>query len=311
MRLRPPLLWLLGCALAAAPGPGGPCLAAGVEAITRPSEDVTLSFVMRGQVGKLLVKEGDVIQAGEVLVIQDDEAERLQLEQLKAQAEDNTRVGAEEARCAQKQVDLRRKEEVYKKGAATGLELDTARLEATLATALLALARFEHTQNQMKYDEAKVQHDRMQLKSPIGGRVEQLFVKVGEGVDALQKVARVVKTDPLWIDVPVPLGQARSVKLGQEAQVEFPLGAWGQGGRDKPAASGAAASVAASGRVIHVAAVADAASDTLTVRVELVNPGGRPAGEHVLVSFSTSDGGAAVPQKSAETPKPEDSQRKD
>jgi len=39
------------------------------------------------------------------------------------------------------------------------------------------------------------------------------------------------------------------------------------------------------GTIIFVAAVADAASGTLRVRVEVPNKTRRPAGEHVVVSF--------------------------
>jgi len=39
------------------------------------------------------------------------------------------------------------------------------------------------------------------------------------------------------------------------------------------------------GRVVFVGSVADAASGTLRVRVEVPNKASRPAGEHVLVTF--------------------------
>ena len=48
--------------------------------------------------------------------------------------------------------------------------------------------------------------------------------------------------------------------------------------------AGSASSVT-QGRIIFVAAVADAASGTLRVRIEVPNKARRPAGEHVLVTF--------------------------
>ena len=82
---------------------------------------------------------------------------------------------------------------------------------------------------------------------------------------------QLVKTDPLWIDVPVPLTQAKKLTLGQEVLVTFP--------EAEPVRS-------PNGRVIHISAVADAASDTLGVRIEVANPLGRPAGERLTVSFA-------------------------
>jgi hypothetical protein len=47
----------------------------------------------------------------------------------------------------------------------------------------------------------------------------------------------------------------------------------------------------AQGRIIHISAVADGASDTLRVRVEVPNSYRRPAGERVTVKFSQTDFG--------------------
>ena len=45
--------------------------------------------------------------------------------------------------------------------------------------------------------------------------------------------------------------------------------------------------IRAAGKVIYIAAVADAASNTRTVRVEVPNKALRPAGEHVKVRFKS------------------------
>ena len=276
---------MLLCACLAAV-PAAAALAGQIEAITRPSEDVTLSFVMPGRIEKIMVKEGDTVEAGKALVQQDDTADRLQLDQLKAQAEDTTRVKAAEAQAAQKKVDLDKTQELFDKKVATRYELDHAKLDVTIAELSLALARFQQAQDNRKYEEAKIRVDRMILKSPIAGRIEQLYVQRGESVDALEKVARVVRIDPLWLDVPVPLAEARDIRPKHAAKVTFDSG----GG-----------AVTVTGKVIHVAAVADAASGTRTVRVEVPNDSrpGRPAGEQVKVSFPRGVAEVAASQPAA------------
>ncbi len=244
-----------------------------VEAITRPSQDVVLSFIRPGQVAEVLVKEGDTVKTGQVLMRLDDKAEQVQMEQLKAQAEDRTRLLAAEAQLAQRRVDLKKTEAARKEGAATELEVEHARLDVTIAELSLKLAEFEKTQAQMKYREAAVQIERMRITSPINGVVERLLVEPGESVEAAEKIAQVVQIDPLWVDVPVPLDEARSLTKGaSNALVEFDS--------DDPARRSTVA-----GKIIHIAAVADSASKTLTVRVECPNPSKRPAGEHVYLSF--------------------------
>lgn len=252
-----------------------------IEAVSRPSADVTLSFVQAGRVVEVLVKEGDVAREGQVVARQDDAAERLQLAQLTAQAEDTTRIEAGEAQLAQKREDLKKLQWAHGEGAATEWEVAHARLDVRIAELSLKLARFEHAQDGRKAEELKARIERMRLVSPLAGRVEEVAVEAGESPEPLKPVIRIVTIDPLWMDVPVPLAEARGLASGGAARVAF-------------AGSSNAAADSANGRIVNVAAVADAASDTLRVRVEVPNPAGRPAGERVRVTFLAGPAQAAA-----------------
>lgn len=251
----------------------GPVHGEEIAAITRPSEDVTLSFVRAGRIAKVFVKDGDEVKAGQLLVQQDDMAERVQLEQLKAEADDTVRIQAAEDQLAQKEVDFHKLEEAFRKRAVSKWDVEHARLDVAMAKLSLELQKFQHRQNGLKYEEARIQLERMRLMSPLAGKIEKTFVKLGESADALAEVVRIVKIDPLWIEVPAPLETARNLLVGGLATVVFPKGT-GQPGKAK---------------IIHIGAVADAASNTLTVRVELPNPAARPAGEHVRVTFPVNE----------------------
>jgi len=242
---------------------------AGVAAITKPSKDVALSFIQPGRIAEVLVKEGDLVKAGQPLIQQDDAIERAQLAQLEAQSQDTTQVEAARASLDQKRVDLKRLVWAAERGSATALEVEHAKLDVTIAELSFKLAQFQHEQDKRKYDEMKIRVDKMRMLSPINGRIEKIYYEPGESVDLRAEVVRVVQIDPLWIEAPVPLAEARSRKNGQIATVRFP----GSDGRN------------AEGKVVHVATVADAASETLTIRIEVPNDSGRPAGEHVRVFF--------------------------
>ena len=255
-------------ATAEAPGRPAPTApTAGIEWQTRPSADIMMRYVMPGRVAKVLVKDGDRVKPGDVLVELDDEAERLKLKQLKAIADDELHVKAAIAQLDQQKADLKKLEWAGKEGAATEWEIEHQRLEVKIGEWSLEKTKFNRDRAQDDYLQAKVQVDRMAMKSPTAGRVEFVYVEAGESVEALGDVVRLVKIDPLWADVPVPLVQVRRLKLGNTLQVLFP-------GTD-------GASVA--GKIIHVAGVADPAAETLMIRVEVPNPKGRPAGERVRV----------------------------
>ena len=240
-----------------------------VEAVTRPSQDVTLSFVRPGRIATIAVKEGRQVAAGDVLVQQDDRAEQAQLAQLKAQVDSTVRIEASQAQLDQKKADHEKIQIAFRRKVASKLEVEHARLDVTIAELSLKLQEFEHAQNRRRYEEAKLQLDRMTIRSPIAGKVERVHVEAGESVDALQEVVRIVSIDPLWIEAPVPLARARRLAVGDPAAVTAEDGS----GR-------------VDGKITHIASVADAASDTLRVRVEAPNPTGRPAGERVRVDFS-------------------------
>jgi len=259
---------LLACGVGfAADGGGG----TQVEAVTKPSQDVTLSFAhpqngsSSGRVAEVLVKEGDTVTAGQLVAKEDDTEEQAGLDVAMAQANDNTRTEAQEKVEAQK-------EKVYenKKNnpAVNQSEKDEALVDVEVAKANVRLSQFEHVQDGRKAAQAKATFEKTRLKTPISGIVEQTMVKAGENVDNQNmKVMRIVNIDPLWIEVPVPFAVARDLKLDSPAGVIF-------SNKEKR-----------EGKVIHVATVADSASDSLLVRVEVENKAKTPAGERVTVSF--------------------------
>ena len=262
------IMAVVGCALglgASAPG----SLGMGDRAVTQPSADVILSFVQTGRIQEILFKNGDQVKAGDLVIRLDDRAEQAQLAQLKAQSEDRTQILASAASLAQKQVDLKKLEKAASMRAATELEVEHARLAVTVAELSKALAEFEHEQNGRKYREALIRAENMRILAPISGTVEEVLVEAGESVNisSMEDVVRIVQTDPLWIDASLPIVRAATLKRGTMVKVAFPA----------PRAE------TREGKVIAVGTVADAASSTLKVRIEVPNQAGRPAGEHVQV----------------------------
>jgi RND family efflux transporter MFP subunit len=258
-----------------------------LEGITVPNADVTLSFVVPGRITDILVKEGQQVKKDQLLVRLYDEPERIQSQQLKLLADNPTKIDAARAELAQKTVDLKKVELARAKGAASEWEVEHLQLNVRIAELSLQSALVEQEQYRRRYAHSRSQLQRMRLAAPIAGRIENVSVEVGESVGSLSPVIRIVQNDPLWIDVPVPMAQAGELTPGQHAWIVFP---------------GDTAGKPASGHIINIAAVGDAASDTLRVRIEVPNPLARPAGERVAVSFS-ADGESTNPGPTEEKKK--------
>ncbi len=239
----------------------------GIRAVTIPSADVTLSFVQPGLIAGIRLTEGSPVAKDQVVAQLDTRVEEAQLRQVEAESNNTARVDAAEASLAQKRVDLTRLEKAAQRNAATDLEVQHAILEVRIAELSLVLSRFDHEQAQRKYTEGKMGLDRMQLRSPIQGIVETISVEQGESVNALEEVLRLVRVDPLWIDASLPVTLAAKVRAGQTVTVQYTT---------EPKTK-------ITGKILHVAAVADAASGTLKARIEVPNKESRPAGAYVWV----------------------------
>ncbi len=244
------------------------------EGISRPSGDRALAFTRPGKVAEVLVKDGDFVKVDQPLIQLDDRAERQELAKLEAEAKNMVRVRAAQSKLDLSEVRFKRTEEVFQAGAVTYLEMMEAKLELEMQKLSLELAKFEQVQSEREWKKAQIIVARMSLTSPIEGRVEKLVVEAGEAAEALTPVARVVKVDPLWINVQVRLDAAKKLSQGDLVRVTF--GKKSDSERESQ-----------DGKILFVRSVADYASETLEVRVEAPNPSQRPANEKVYVTFPT------------------------
>lgn len=243
-----------------------------IEAITKPNADVLLAFVQGGTVRDVVVKEGMIVKKGALLALQDDLPERLRYQQLREKAENTLNIEMVEVELAQKQEDLKKMEWAQQDGAVTDWELEHARLEVKTAELSRQLAIFENNQLRLQRDELYARIKQLKLLSPISGQIEEVNIENGEAAEPLSPVIRVVDIDPLRIDAQVPFELARSLAKNATVEIIFPDGT-GSG------------QTRIEGKVQNIGAVADAASNTLRVWVEVPNASMRPAGERVKISF--------------------------
>ena len=97
------------------------------------------------------------------------------------------------------------------------------------------------------------------IRSPIAGVIQSLDVRQGMTLSAGQSLAQVTGIGTVWLNAAVPEAQAGSIRTGQGAAVTlsaFPGDTF-------------------MGRVTAILPTAQADSRTLTVRIELINRGGR------------------------------------
>ncbi len=249
-----------------------------VNAVTRARYDLKLGFTVGGKVIRVHVKPGDRVEKGDLLMELDDEEGKSLVEIYKIRASSD--LGLKSARAALElaQVEEKAIRTAREKDATSWIEVERAKIRTTQAVLEVKMAKQTAQETLHQLSQAQSRHSQYELRAPTAGVVDLMSVEKGELVESLKAILRLVVIDPLWIDAAVPTSQTLGLKRDDPAWV------WPQlPGYDD----------AIEGKIVHLAQVADAASDTRLVRVEIRNPKLMPAGGQVTVTFKPPTSGPA------------------
>lgn len=255
----------------------------GEKAFTRPKQDAVMGMSVPTTIREILVKGGDRVKKGQILVRGDDAEELALLKAQKLRAESVLPVDR-----AEKAVELQRFEydqllNLQREGGGSAQELERARLSLEAAKIDYETAKFNQEQEALQIARVEARVDRYRIIAPFDGEVDTVFMDPGQSVTDNDKVLRVVEIDPLELDVAPPTAVTLAdpvtgrgpVKVGQPAWVLMDL-------------PGTARVYV--GTVTEVSPVADARSGTRRVRVEVANPEGLVAGLTAWVRFTEPEG---------------------
>ena len=248
-----------------------------------------LGPTLASRVAKVLVDQGDVVRAGQLLAELDpvDLEERVASGRLAAERAGST-IRAAEAQLAETQsraqvavsaarrsADLRAQGFVSQEATDTkGHEANAAKAAVDAAAAQLAVA--QRDRDRALTDVAGVGKLRAQarLVSPVDGVVSARLVEPGTTLVAGQAVLQVIDPASLWIKARIDQGQAGAVRVGQPAEVVL---------RSDTKRVYA-------GKVERVDWVSDAVTEERIVNVGFAErPTGMSVGELVEVTIRTAD----------------------
>lgn len=255
----------------------------GYRAFTRPSRDATMGFSQPTQVQEILVKGGQSVKKGELLIRGDDREDQALLKLQQMRAETDLPIKGAKAAMDLADVEYKRLQEASAKGGASPQELDRARLTLDRATVEYQQAILNQRQEVVQIERLDARIVHLRLQAPFDGQIDNIQVDVGQSVSESDKVIRLVNVDLLWIDVPASMLDASTQRLstGDKAWILVDL------------ASGYRL---VEGKVIEVSPVADFSSRTRRVRVEFANREGAQrlvAGDPAWVRFTAPPEGVA------------------
>jgi membrane fusion protein (multidrug efflux system) len=178
-------------------------------------EDVTISPKKAGIINQILVKEGDRVKKGQILVQLDDVDARLQVERAEAG------VKQAEAAVETNQNIIPRYRKLYESQVIPQQTLDELVLKVKVDEARLDLAKAELNlarQNLLDH----------RIVSPIEGVVNLKIASLGEHVNVAPKdeILKIVQMDPLEIEFHVPENLAGKIHRG--SNIEFTVNAFSE-----------------------------------------------------------------------------------
>lgn len=155
-----------------------------------PVQEVDLLPQVDGYIREILFREGDLVQAGQVLYVLDDERYRAVVNQRKAD------LAAAEAECRRAERYYERMQKADARGI-TQLERDNA--EAGAENAKAAVEQAKANLIVAEYDLKKAQ-----VIAPIAGQIGKTAAHVGDYVAPSKgPLARIVQTDPIRVSFPL------------------------------------------------------------------------------------------------------------
>ncbi|HEY1172064.1 MAG TPA: efflux RND transporter periplasmic adaptor subunit [Verrucomicrobiae bacterium] len=232
-----------------------------VSGVTEPFLDVLLSAPVAGTVEKRLVKEGEPIKAGQVLIGLKSKQEELEVKRRKMIAESKAELQGAEARVKTSKTDL---ESTRKLFAATKSvskdDLDKKELEYQLSVAEAERLKVTEDREALEAEMAAQLLKDRSIISPLTGYAVDIYREVGEDCKAQEPLMRVVDTRQFYFVANVDAKAGYNLKNGDTVQLQIEAGS---------------KMVPVTGKVSFVSPVVDAASGLLRVKVLCENANGQ------------------------------------
>ena len=210
------LIWGLGCLISAT------SIADGFETfdgVIEPSMSVELSSRIDGILEAVSVDVGDRIAKNQVVAKLESEVEEASLEYARAKASINSDVQLQEVSLAYGQRQLSRIKELHEKNLSSFQDFDKVETETHLTRFRLAQAKENKFLAELDLKQAEALYNRHTIRSPIGGIVVERYLNPGESVEE-RPIIKIVRINPLRVEVVAPVHMLGKVKIGQLAQVQ-------------------------------------------------------------------------------------------
>ncbi len=260
-----------------------------VIGITIPNRQATISAVEPGRLAWLAAEEGEFVAAAALVFRLEDGVQQARARIARSEAESSLQVELAQTRWEHARREQAWFENLFGDDSASSKELMEARANAQIAQLEYQRAIHARTQAQLAQEREEQSLRLRHAFAPFDGYVARRLKEVGETVNENEGVMTLVQLDPLLVTVDCPLELASRVRLGGQAVVRPVDAYWPP----------------RTGDVIFVSRVADGASQTFRVKLQVDNGDERwMSGLKVAVEFTGEPAPSLVGDASRGHPTP-------
>lgn len=189
------------------------------------TDDVIVSPQMGGQLQQLLVNQGDLVKANQLVgVIKPEEQQANADFYASSQLQYAAQVKQAEADLENARLTLQRDEPLFKSQAVSEQDYDQAKFTYQAAQMRVESLKKQAEAATAQQQRAKVQLGYTQVLAPIEGIVDTRVALQGEVVNAGQPIVTLINQDDLWVRADVEETYIDSIRIGETMEVKLPSG---------------------------------------------------------------------------------------
>ena len=198
------------------------------------ADEIDIDTKFAGRIAKLIVDQGDMVQAGQILAVMDTQdleatlrrTEAVVLQSQRALEEANANVVQQQSQVQLAKLELQRARYLVQKHDMSDEIFDQRKQQmdganAALTAAIAKVGEAEHALDAAKHDVElyKVNIADNSLVAPRQGPIEYRVANVGEVLPAGGKVFTMLDASYVYMDIYLPTAEAGRVRIGAETRI--------------------------------------------------------------------------------------------
>jgi RND family efflux transporter MFP subunit len=204
--------------------PAGSSAAIAATGVTQAFRDLKLSITTAGRVEGLLVKEGDRVRKGDLLLHLDRNLEALEVQKRRLILQDDARLEELRAREHTLAEQVRSAQTLLASGSVSRKQVEDEQIAWRAIIAERKALEFGKLREQVDLDLAREAYERRHLRAPIDGVITKILAREGESVAPHEPVILMVNTSRVRFTGTVPVADGGNLRLGARVSIELAQG---------------------------------------------------------------------------------------